>query len=540
MYLRNLLIIILLHLTVSTYSQVFYYQNPVWNTTYYGLGSSYSYLDKSSQELYVLTTNSFQGSNQTNLQKSFGIIRYDAQGAIVKTREWNLFSNPFDTLIIPQWIGKYQDSLWVAGQLYADSINYIFLGRLNSDLEIISPVIYSLATSITSGFTVLDVKLNANEKSIFYIEFPGNTIYNKTSCYVMSLDNQMQIKNVKEIYSPQLHPKKILFGVYLNSYYDTLLQKQKVFMRAKKDTTHQSPHNIEFHVSVSNIDTATWLCDIDSTKPIWSHDAMGVNSVSAYRGVQSTQFVGYLPYTHTQYLISASVRGTPRYDSMFQSTTLFNAIYIVDRRKDTIIKEIMLPWYAAEDTSIASQSSPPHGGLLRGKNGDYYAVSFELCLQKSRGVVNVHCLDSNLQLKWSRFLVDNTGSYWISKACLDSNDRVLLIGSFRHFDGSGNDLRVFKLDSVGAIFVSTKETEPKQLEEFVFYPNPSKDQFYIKIPSKYTSLTAEIYTLDGRLVHDCIIDDSRKISTSSLAAGSYYAVIKSENQRLIVHKIVKE
>lgn len=530
------LLILLSHLAVLLYGQVFYYQSPTINSTHFVSGCTINYLHPQSQNLYVVTAAINQGPSfdATNFKHyDYGIVRYDADGNLRKECLWSLWNNPLDTFYQPQWMGTIQDSLWVAGHACVDTSNYLFLASMDTNLNFHTVHFYNLANFVYSRFVIGNVLTQQGAVQIFYNEskdsIPGSSFSIRHS-FRLNLNAQKQIVSRDSLYSPWMHASQRKFGLCSYSYFDSLLGKQKIFFRPKYDSTYHTPNLIEVRPYVINVDTSTWHCDMNNATTFWystpSFSTKEQYEASSYKKVLINQFNGFLTYKPTSYLIGGGIAGMPRYAAV-QSITHLNAVYEVDRVSDTMLREVLLPWYKPEDSTIASQLGR-NSTLRRDSKGNIYWVSMELCLQKGRGVLNVFCLDSNLNLKWSKFLPDTLASYGVSYALIDSNDRVLISYSSRRFDGTGSSLNIIRLDSSGAIFNATKDK--LEVEEFVVYPNPANEKLGIQCPAKYTKLSVELYTLDGKRVLAQPLGIERTLAIGNLPSGAYLLRLKSDGK----------
>ncbi|MGE8514124.1 MAG: M36 family metallopeptidase, partial [Chryseobacterium culicis] len=81
-----------------------------------------------------------------------------------------------------------------------------------------------------------------------------------------------------------------------------------------------------------------------------------------------------------------------------------------------------------------------------------------------------------------------------------------------------------------ACLLATNDVNANKNKDISIYPNPAKDEFYIKFPSNTLGkVSVELYDMSGKLVstEDKISPDAKKaISTSNLVNGTYMVKIK--------------
>ena len=64
------------------------------------------------------------------------------------------------------------------------------------------------------------------------------------------------------------------------------------------------------------------------------------------------------------------------------------------------------------------------------------------------------------------------------------------------------------------------------------YPNPTKDEFFVDIPSDHTEVLFELFNSEGRLLKkDQLQAGQNKINTSNLASGTYQIRYYFENKK---------
>ena len=66
-----------------------------------------------------------------------------------------------------------------------------------------------------------------------------------------------------------------------------------------------------------------------------------------------------------------------------------------------------------------------------------------------------------------------------------------------------------------------------------FYPNPTKDEFFVDIPSDHTEVLFELFNSEGRLLKkDLLQTGQNKINTSDLSSGVYQIRYHLEEKNL--------
>ncbi|GEM_PF-1128184 len=77
------------------------------------------------------------------------------------------------------------------------------------------------------------------------------------------------------------------------------------------------------------------------------------------------------------------------------------------------------------------------------------------------------------------------------------------------------------------VFLAANQTVAKK--DFSVYPNPSKGTLYIRSDKSFDNASAEIYTLEGRIMKSLKITDN-KLSTHGLKSGIYFLKVKNGSE----------
>ena len=78
---------------------------------------------------------------------------------------------------------------------------------------------------------------------------------------------------------------------------------------------------------------------------------------------------------------------------------------------------------------------------------------------------------------------------------------------------------------------NTLSTSDVNKEEFALYPNPAKNELYVKGIDKPTDFT--IYFTDGKLVRKATYQPEKPINISELVPGTYLFKMKDKNVKFI-------
>ena len=82
-------------------------------------------------------------------------------------------------------------------------------------------------------------------------------------------------------------------------------------------------------------------------------------------------------------------------------------------------------------------------------------------------------------------------------------------------------------------------TNKQQLENVVLYPNPVKNELYLKTIAIIERL--EIYSITGELVkQESTLINASKINVENLVSGVYFLKLMTDEGVISTHKIIKE
>jgi len=204
---------------------------------------------------------------------------------------------------------------------------------------------------------------------------------------------------------------------------------------------------------------------------------------------------------------------------------------------------------AVDDSSIfagtQNHGSGTQGGIyLSTNNGNNWT-------EVSTGVTNKNitalCIkDSSLFAGTQNgvFMTTNSGASWtdVSIGLTNKNINTLAINDnfiYAGINGGGvwkRALSDFAIDTTSTNVVSLEQNN------ILFYPNPANSELTLEIPaySYFKNTTLEIFDIEGRLIDKIQIQDIKtQINISRLFSGIYFFRI-TNNQGVLVKKIIKE
>lgn len=154
-------------------------------------------------------------------------------------------------------------------------------------------------------------------------------------------------------------------------------------------------------------------------------------------------------------------------------------------------------------------------------------------------------VDLNGNVLWTRYYTNNT-YLQLFKVLATSDGGALMVGtSYDHQNASGleKDVWIVKVDSNGDYRTSTSVPEMSEIpsSDYVFYPNPVKEQLTFRQVNHLREVQIELYDLNGKKVLDHFSNQSEQnIDVSGLAKGTYVYRLVDSKGNYASGKIVKQ
>jgi hypothetical protein len=85
----------------------------------------------------------------------------------------------------------------------------------------------------------------------------------------------------------------------------------------------------------------------------------------------------------------------------------------------------------------------------------------------------------------------------------------------------------------------TNQVDKTENEKITFYPNPFQQDFTVVIPKYYHQAKVQIYTLDGKLIHQEYLEGNAPINLSNNPSGYYLLKIFHSEKCIFNSTIIK-
>ncbi|UOK42653.1 MULTISPECIES: T9SS type A sorting domain-containing protein [Flavobacterium] len=120
---------------------------------------------------------------------------------------------------------------------------------------------------------------------------------------------------------------------------------------------------------------------------------------------------------------------------------------------------------------------------------------------------------------------------YVSKIITQPDGKIIIAGAFSQYNGVQRN----NMARINSTVLSSNEFETKA---FTFYPNPVKEVLYLSIPDEIGTNEFEIFDLLGKTINTGVLV-SNQINVSDLSNGLYLLKIKTE-KGIFVSKVLKK
>lgn len=264
------------------------------------------------------------------------------------------------------------------------------------------------------------------------------------------------------------------------------------------------------------------------------------NSVSHAQGIDLHFIINSLKVDSSTFMMSGRSQGN-NVSGINQSREDISVV-----KWDTNFTELNAAIFGKRD-SFAIEANQ---GLSRFDNDSFvYVGGTESYMLNPYGTSTSYYLLSKVDLQgnvlWTRYYTNNT-YLMLLKVLATSDGGALMVGtSYDHQNSNGleKDVWIVKVDSNGDYRTSTSVPEMREIpsNDYVFYPNPVKEQLTFRQVNQLREIQIELYDLNGKKVLDHFSNQSEQnIDVSRLAKGTYIYRLVDSKGNYASGKIVKQ
>ncbi len=464
------------------------------------------------------------------------LINYDTAGNILKQVSWLNFIQ--DTILKTEMIVSYRDSIFLFGNMKVNDSNYLFIANTDTSLAIRNLKYFAFEHN-DSNF-VYYLRFDSTLKDFNYLFFHRTFNYsNPVGAYTTPYVLKLSKTNMDSLRLYQIHKSGITPDSRTCSYVwsEFLLNDStfKIVHSTKWDSLNSlgqpQSTSTDFNLRISNIDT-DFVYKPQQSIVIWD--------TSHYKDIYNLFFTintpALIPFNNQYYILGNQVGITK---SIGSSTIYYIAMYLVDYQTDTVKSWIKIPAYI--DNPFDSLSAMH---ILSRRKSLSYVDKNHLYLTGSEGkdgeAIFVYSLDSNLNVRWSRFIIKDSIKRFAVYSTSVNQRNELLIAAYGDIDSSLYDYPVLvKIDSNGSFPLGVQENS--FVTGITIYPNPAKDELRIKSSSDLSNAEIVIYNMEGKLLKRSILTyPETVIHINEFDEGFYLFEITKYGNKIMSGKFIKQ
>lgn len=358
------------------------------------------------------------------------------------------------------------------------------------------------------------------------IGFKSDTSF-KPVPYVRQFDSSLTVLNYKEFTS--VYGSQLSFP-YLDSFLERTDEDGIVIIGSNLDS---------FNIIYDQYPAVLYFLDANLNRDTTKHPIQLITSIPISGGVNA----------HLQSLVHSTRLNDSTY--LFAGSGISSGHFIFGDqdigliKTDTAFNYISAQFYGLRDTI----DSPAPNFLSRTGSGFFLFSTTNIDIFGSDWYLNLTKLDNTGNIVWSKFFKKGTRLY--ARGVLATSDGgVLMIANEFDFNkptqpvsGPGDlDIYILKVDSNGnQTSVGIAEGNAIPENNFLFYPNPIKDQLTIRKVNQFGNYQLYIFDSFGKQVLDYNwVNDQAQLDLSHLKSGMYVYLLVDDDGRSAGGKIIKK
>jgi len=502
---KKILIIILLFCTTNIKAQIkIYNMDSIFTYPGFVFGNN-EVIDTDLQENIICNATLFKPNS--NIRKGTLLYKYNNIGNyLFKTYMYDSIQGK------ESGIFKIKDSLVLFATKDTLGIKKLKAYWLDDSFKIVKEFSFDYPENNTRDLTIISIDSIENNYFLFANNYPQNGSMNANRHSVILKINKIDFS---------LKSATILDTNQYRGLFTELVYNNK-FKLVTEKSNNNNPNYItsvdtNFNTLQSKLawrTTSSIICNIQ-------------NDTIYFKNNTSQAFQNTKPWNDTSYLWGLTTEIYKCNGTGINSSSIRRgAIAKMKHSTDSMQSITILPQLEEEDSLSENRQVPFYNQYdITNRNYIYMAYS-GLHNSKARGYIGVSCLDSNLNIRWTRFIV--TPEWIFANSVHTISDGVIIAADSNAGFGGNRMPFICKIDSTG-FPLSIGSNLNQTLKSYLVYPNPANENIQVVSGNHYESDFC-LYNLQGQLVlkENLKAMQSTKIKLPTLLNGIYFYKISSK------------
>ena len=531
---RNILIITLLLLTQTVLGQKFF------DVSFYPADTIWpdvkSMIYDSADNSIIICINNKPNRMDTN-GMYFRNLKYDTSGTI--NTVYTYLPSTHDTLFEVSMLKNIRDTIRCFGNMRVLGVkNYLFAGYFNADMSVHYTNLYQYPINDSNMIYATCMDSLQGAYYLFATRYRNDSGINGSfvTPYVYKL-NPFTFDSLK---LTQIHGNgndtqtvgQVNDCFIYNNHFKTIIWRKwdSVNIYNKLPILVPVPYLYDFHTNFAFV--------ISNIKTPWSLNQLNKNndyeSVVAY-----VTHSNIIKLNSNEYVIPSGIINV--YSIQNQDATRNYGILKTSTQDDTLFSHTTYPIYDQHDSNLVSQSLAINKNFIKHDSNHFSTIFYEFNLYANRFLIHVSSLDSQMNLRWQKFIVRANSRGAAFTACTLPNNGIAVAG-VEYINAPPYDVKplIFSLDSTGNLAPSSTSQVSKGTISLTVFPNPAAQQLNFKFDNQIKG-TIKIQNLEGKTLQTQAINyPNTNINLHNLPSGVYIYTISSETEIILSNQFIKQ